>query len=116
MLAAEKESLKNQRTLPRLGARSRRPEKETAELEEAMARLCESPFINTSYKNEKEVMELRKHRKDAKSQLMQIEFLQDAVKVGKPRCRNAAQLADLEKRKGSAGERKGRLRASVGRV
>ena len=28
--------------------------KETAELEEAMARLCESPFINTSYKNEKE--------------------------------------------------------------
>ena len=82
-----------------------------------MARLCESPFINTSYKNEKEVMELRKHRKDAKSQLMQIEFLQDAVKeLAKPRCGNAAQLADLEKRKGSAGERKGRLRASVGRV
>ena len=65
--------------------------KQTAELEESMGRLCESPFINTAYKSEREMMELRKHRKDAKHQQYQIDFLQEAVKSWRDRVADMTQ-------------------------
>ena len=64
LLGAEKESLEGYKErCADLEQEVGELRKQTAELEESMGRLCESPFINTAYKSEREMMELRKHRK-----------------------------------------------------
>ncbi len=63
LLAAEKESLeKSKERCQDLEHEVAGLRKETAELEEAMARLCESPFIDTFYKNEDGAPQAQKRR------------------------------------------------------
>ncbi len=50
------------------------------ELEESIGRLCESPFIENAYKSEKEHMDLRRFKKDARHTNIQLEYLQEQVK------------------------------------
>ena len=50
------------------------------ELEESIGRLSESPFIENAYKSEKEHMDLRRFKKDARHQNIQIEYLQEQIK------------------------------------
>ena len=50
------------------------------ELEESIGRLCESPFIENAYKSEKEHMDMRRFKKDARHQNIQIDYLQEQVK------------------------------------
>ena len=92
MLGAEKEELEGfKERCADLDQEVGELRRQATELEESMGRLCESPFINTAYKSEKEMMELRKHRKDAKHQQYQIDFLQEAVKSWRDRVADLTQ-------------------------